>query len=94
MLISFPLVILQNFIRSPTVKKIYTITIGVSLLQFCFGVGFAISLLSHPQLDSLLYFGLGRLSAYALLQSSQTTDLRLCLLPVLSLALVHLLSPH
>ena len=94
MLISFPLVILQNFIRSPTVKKIYTITIGVSLLQFCFGVGFVTSLLSHLQLDSLLYFGLGRLSAYALLQSSQTTDLRLCLLPVLSLALVHLLSPR
>lgn len=62
-------------------------------MQFCFDVGFATSLLSHLQLDSLLYLGLGRLSAYALLQSSQATDLRLRLLSLLSFSLVHLCFP-
>ncbi|CBK22438.2 uncharacterized protein [Blastocystis hominis] len=55
-IISFPLIILQNFIRSPTVKKIYTITIGVSLLQFCFGVGWIHSFISGLVVYLLMRF--------------------------------------
>ena len=55
MLISYPLVLIQNFIRSPRMKKLYSIICGVSILQFCFGVGWVVmSNIKHRWIHSLI----------------------------------------
>ena len=41
MLLSYPLVWIQTLIKNPKMKKLFSILCGVSILQFCFGAGFA-----------------------------------------------------
>ena len=40
MLLSYPLVWIQTQLSNPTLKKLFSILCGVSILQFCFGARF------------------------------------------------------
>lgn len=43
MLLSYPLVWIQTQLSNPTLKKLFSILCGVSILQFCFGARFGLS---------------------------------------------------